>query len=119
MIKLATAEEISSHLASRGVHVDVDPDIPAYIADQDGLTMLFTVRDVGHAAECHIAIPKESVMKSRGLVVEGLGFVKFLGFSRVITSLEGKHKTTHNMLMKLGFTHIGCYNGENIYERIL
>ncbi len=119
MIRLATTEEISSHLASRGIHVDTDPDIPAYIADQDGLTMLFTVRDVGYAAECHIAIPKESVIKSRSLVLEGLGFVRFLGFSRAITALEGKHKTTHNMLMKLGFIHVGCYNDENIYERIL
>lgn len=119
MIRAATKDDIDKHLAARGMSIGAEPRISVYIAELDGCTMLFTVEGFDNDAECHIAIPRDSIKKSRQLLEHGIEFVKFLGFELVFTGFEQKHKTAHNMLMKSGFDYVGTYDNLNFYERSL
>lgn len=119
MIRAATKDDIDQHLASRGMVIEGESRIPVYIAELDGCTMMFTVEAFDNDAECHIAIPRRSIKKSRELLEHGIEFVQFLGFERVFTGFEQKYKTAHNMLMKSGFEYVGTYDNLNFYERSL
>lgn len=118
MIRQATQDDVDKFFATRNLP-KTEAHVPVYVASIGDAEMLFSVKANQYAAECHIVVPPEHVKLSRVLVLMGLEFVKFLGFDEVYTDFGTQHKTTRNMLLKLGFEQVECYNESIVFRRVL
>ncbi len=117
MIRPATLQDAKEFFADRNLTVGDELLLPCYVLHE---SCLFTVEDLGDlSAEVHICIKRKNAAKSRWLTQEVMRHMAESGFKKLITTAAPQYKTANNLALKLGFTFVGCYNGQNHYEVIL
>lgn len=119
----ATREEIDKYLECRGVCLDGGCAADFYIVERGEASLMFSVYGLdSDFCDMHICAPrnKASILNLYDMLKEAFAFTESLGFKNVVTSVPvGKNKTAHNMANKLGFTHVGDFDGFSVYERCL
>ena len=121
MIREATRQEIDELLASRGIKYAGEIKCQCYIVEQGPYKMLIAVTPIdAERCEAHITCPKEFIIRSRKLCFEAFEWLASKGWRFCYTAVpKNRHKTAHNMALRIGFKQVGCYNGHIVYERSL
>jgi hypothetical protein len=121
MIREASRQEIEDLLSSRGITHEGAIGCQCYVVEQGPHQMLLTVTPLdSERCEAHITCPKEFVVRSRKLCLEAFEWLASKGWRFCYTAVpENRHKTAHNLALRVGFKNVGCYNNHTVYERSL